>query len=169
MYLLGKSHGQKSLEDYSPWGCKEMDMPEQLSDLTWLVSFKKSEHRHQEHIHLGITMSRAARRQPSRSQGERSCCPTQFTCPVCSCCHYLVLKSCLTLLWPWTVAHQAPLSMGFLRQEHGSGLPFPSPGDLPHPGVKPGSPALQVDSLLLSSWGTQLPIWNLINYERERF
>ena len=48
---------------------------------------------------------------------------------------------------PWTVAHQAPLSMGFSRQEYWSGLPFPSPGDLPNPGIKPGSPALQADSL----------------------
>ena len=43
---------------------------------------------------------------------------------------------------PWTVAYQAPLSMGFSRQEDLSGLPFPSPGDLPDPGIKPGSPAL---------------------------
>ena len=53
---------------------------------------------------------------------------------------------------PWTVAYQAPLSMGFSRQEYWSGLPFPSPGDLPDPGIiKPTyltSPALQVDSLL---------------------
>ena len=48
---------------------------------------------------------------------------------------------------PWTVAYQAPLSMGFSRQEYWSGLPFPSPGDLPDPGVKPGSPALQADAL----------------------
>ena len=48
---------------------------------------------------------------------------------------------------PWTVAHQAPLSTEFSRQEYWSGLPFPSPGDLPDPGIKPGSPALQADSL----------------------
>ena len=59
----------------------------------------------------------------------------------------LVAKSCLTLVTPWTVAHQAPLSMGFSRQEYWSGLPFPSPGDLPDPGIEPGSPALQADSL----------------------
>ena len=47
----------------------------------------------------------------------------------------------------WTVAHQAPLSMGFSRQEYWSGLPFPSPGDLPNPMMEPGSSALQVDSL----------------------
>ena len=43
---------------------------------------------------------------------------------------------------PWTIARQAPLSMGFLRQEYWSGLPFPSLGDLPTPGIKPASPAL---------------------------
>ena len=48
---------------------------------------------------------------------------------------------------PWTVACQAPLSMGFSRQEYWSGSPIPSPGGLPNPGIKPGSPALQADSL----------------------
>ena len=48
---------------------------------------------------------------------------------------------------PWTVAHQAPLSMGFSRQEYWSGLPFPSPGDLPNPGFEPRSPALWADAL----------------------
>ena len=43
---------------------------------------------------------------------------------------------------PWTVAHQAPLSMGFPRQEYWSGLPFPSPGDVPNPGIEPASPTL---------------------------
>ena len=48
---------------------------------------------------------------------------------------------------PWTVAHQAPPSMGFSRQDYWSGLPFPSPGDLPNPGTEPRSPALQADTL----------------------
>ena len=48
---------------------------------------------------------------------------------------------------PRTIAYQAPLSMEFSRQEYWSGLPFPSPGDLPDPGIKPGSPALQANSL----------------------
>ena len=48
---------------------------------------------------------------------------------------------------PCTVARQAPLSMGFSRHEYWSGLPFPSPGDLPHPGIEPRSPALQTDYL----------------------
>ena len=48
---------------------------------------------------------------------------------------------------PWTVAHQVPPSIGFSRQEYWSGLPFPSPGDLLDPGIKPRSPALQADAL----------------------
>ena len=56
------------------------------------------------------------------------------------CC--LVYKSCPTLVSPWTVACQAPLSMGFLRQEYWSGLSLPSPWDLPDPGIEPESPAL---------------------------
>ena len=48
---------------------------------------------------------------------------------------------------PWTVAYEAPPSMGFSRQECWSGLPFPSPGDLPDPGIEPGSPALEADAL----------------------
>jgi len=48
---------------------------------------------------------------------------------------------------PWTAAHQAHLSMRFSRKGYWSGLPFPSPGDLPNPGIEAGSPALQADSL----------------------
>ena len=74
----------------------------------------------------------------------------------------LVTKSCLTFVTPWTVARQAPLPMGFSRQEYWSGLPFPSPGDLPNPGIKPRSPAFQANSLLTElrrhnwrgGWGT---------------
>ena len=58
-----------------------------------------------------------------------------------------VAQSCPTLTSPWTEACQAPLSMRFSRQEYWSGLPFPSPGHPPNPGMEPCSPALQVDSL----------------------
>ena len=54
---------------------------------------------------------------------------------------------------PWTIALQAPLSMGFPRQKYWNGLPFPSPGDLPDPGIKPRSLAMQVDSLLSEPLG----------------
>ena len=50
---------------------------------------------------------------------------------------------------PWTIAYQGPLSMGFSRQGYWSGLPFPSPGDLPNPGIEPRSPTLQADALPL--------------------
>ena len=59
---------------------------------------------------------------------------------------------------PWTVAHQAPLSVEFSKQEYWSGLLFPSPGDLPDPGIKPTAPAIQADSLLLSHQGSQLQL-----------
>ena len=66
------------------------------------------------------------------------------------------LSCVLLLVTLWTVAHQAPLSMGFSRQEYWSGVPFPSPGDLPNPGIEPMSLALQADSLQLSHWRSPL-------------
>ena len=56
---------------------------------------------------------------------------------------------------PWTVAYQAPPSMGFPRQGCWSGLPFPSPGDLPNPGIEPGSPALQANALDLQIYSIE--------------
>ena len=68
--------------------------------------------------------------------------------------HVHVLSRVWLFVTPWTVAHQAPLSMGFSRQEHWSGLPFPPPGDLPDVGMEPTSPASQVNSSLLSHPGS---------------
>ena len=76
---------------------------------------------------------------------------TMYVC-VLSCFSHVQLFVIL-----WTVVCQAPLSMGFSRQEHWSGLPCPPPGDLPDPGIKPASlaaPALPVNSLLLSHQGS---------------
>ena len=68
---------------------------------------------------------------------------------------------------PWTVAHQDPLSMGFSRPEYWSGLPFPSPGDLPNPGIEPRSPALQADALTSEPPGKpELP--RKINYHNHQ-
>ena len=64
----------------------------------------------------------------------------------------LVIKFCPTLTNP--VAHQAPLPMEFSRQKYWGGVPFPSPGDLPVPGIEPRCPILQADSLLLSYYGS---------------
>ena len=71
----------------------------------------------------------------------------------------LVVKSCPMLATPWTVVHQVPLPMGFFRQEHWSGLPFPSPGVLPDPEIEPRSPALQVDSLPIEPPGKPIVHW----------
>ena len=62
----------------------------------------------------------------------------------CKCVSHSVVSDSAT---PWTIAYQASLFMGFSRQEYWSGLPCPLPGDLPNLGIKPGSPALQADSL----------------------
>ena len=75
-------------------------------------------------------------------------------------CHLLFIwwfltKLCLTLETPWTVARQASLFMGFSRQEYWSGLPFPSPGDLPNTGIEPKSPSLaSTDSFPLGRLGS---------------
>ena len=70
----------------------------------------------------------------------------------------MLLFSCLVMsdsfVTPWTVACQAPLSMGFPKQEYWSGSPFPPPGNLPNSEIKPPSPVLQADSLPLSHQGS---------------
>ena len=78
---------------------------------------------------------------------------------------YLCVLSCFSHVWlfltPWNLTLQAPLSMGFPRQEYWSGLPCPPPGYLHHPGSEAASPvipAVLVDSLLLSHWGTLFSI-----------
>ena len=65
---------------------------------------------------------------------------------------------------PWTVAHQAFLSMGFSRQEYWSGLPFPSPEDLPNPGIETRSPALQADTLTSEPPGKPISESDLSEY-----
>ena len=82
---------------------------------------------------------------------------------LCRVCTVLGTQPCLTLVTPWTAARQAPLSMGFSRQEHWSRLPFPSPGDRPDPGIEPTSPALQADSLALSYLGSPKLCFKMIH------
>ena len=74
------------------------------------------------------------------------------------CFFFKLLSRFRLFATPWTVAHQAPPSMGFSRQEYWSGLPFPSPGDLPDPGIEPRSPALQADALTSEPPGKGIPI-----------
>ena len=75
---------------------------------------------------------------------------------------------CNSFVTPWAIACQVPLSTGFPRQEYWRGLPFPPPGDLPDPGMKPTSmsPALQADSL--PSEPSRKPIWNTIHPLKRR-
>ena len=76
-----------------------------------------------------------------------------------SSCHVLVAQLCQTLCNPWTVPCQAPLSMGFSRQEYWSGLPFPPRGDLPNPGIEPASltSSALADKLLITSTTWEAP------------
>ena len=67
--------------------------------------------------------------------------------PEYSFCSVKSLSRVRLFATPWTVAYQTPPSIGFSRQEYWSGLPFPSPGDLPDPGIEPGSPEFQADAL----------------------
>ena len=84
-------------------------------------------------------------------------------------CMHACMLSHFSRIWLfatlWTIALQAPLSMGISKQEYRSGLPSPPPGDLPNPGIKPAVPALQANSLPLSHWGS--PIWygTLIHFQ----
>ena len=89
---------------------------------------------------------------------------------VCTCVYvkycaqnhvYLLVAQLCLFVTPWTVAHQAPLSMEFSRQEYWSFLPFHSPGDLPNPGIKPRPPALQAGSLPSSHQGSPKS-WSLL-------
>ena len=72
-----------------------------------------------------------------------------------NCVKVKLLNRVRLFVTPWTVAYEAPPSMGLFRKEYWSGMPFPTPGDLPEPGIEPASPALQADSLHLSYQGTQ--------------
>ena len=90
---------------------------------------------------------------PCKQEGQvarASWCPAVESLCVCS------VSGVQLFATPWTVAHQAPLSMGFSRQECWSGLPFTPPENVPDPGIEPMSPALQADSLSLSHQGRSL-------------
>ena len=86
-----------------------------------------------------------------------------YECALKFCKKVKLLSRVRLFATPWTVAYQAPLSMGFSRQECWSGLPFPSPGDLPDPGIEPGSPALQADALPSEPPGKQRVTTNKTN------
>ena len=70
---------------------------------------------------------------------------------------------------PWTVAHQAPLSMGFSRQEYWSGLPCIAPGDLPDPGIEPRSPTLQADALTSAAAAAAKLLPTSVGFSRQEY
>ena len=84
--------------------------------------------------------------------------------------HHCVRLSCFSrvrlFVTLWTIAHQAPLAIGFSRQEYWSGLPCPPLGDLPDPGIELKSPALQADSLSRSHWGSPVPNTTFIDFQK---
>ena len=91
--------------------------------------------------------------------GSLSLSPGDLPYPGVPCIESEVMKSLSHVQLfaiPWTVVYQASLSMGFSRQEYWSGLPFPSPGDLPDPRIEPRSPALQADALPSEPPGKQI-------------
>ena len=121
VFLPGELHGQRNLVGYSSWGRKELVTTEDWHYHT-LSSGLRALHGFDQ-VHLATTFWHR---------------------------QYCLVKS-LSRVWPfatpWTVAHQAPPSMGFSRQEYWSGLSFPSPGDLPNLGIEPRSSAFQADAL----------------------
>ena len=101
-----------------------------------------------------IAKNRKQVRCPSIGRWFNICCYTSTVAVV-----HLYVVSFVT---PWTVARQAPLSLEFTRQEYWSGFPFPSPGDHPDIGIKPSSPALQVDYSPLCPQGSPYPYYSAI-------
>ena len=104
--------------------------------LTLLPSEKRSSERSEEYQYLEVSLGKRSLRRCSHLRETEKSGVSKWV---------KVTQSCPTLATPWTVACQTPLSMGF--KEYWTGLPFPSPGDLPYPGIEPKSPALQADSL----------------------
>ena len=119
VFLPGESHRWRNLVGYNPLGHEESDTTERL------------------HFHFSLSA-------------------VLYPVPWFILLHSIYILLCVgarsvshvqLFVTPWTVARQAPPSMGFSRQEYWSGLPFPSRGDLPDPGIKPRSPAFQADTL----------------------
>ena len=121
VFWPGKFHGQRNLVGYSPWGCKELGTTEPVSTAQQQILY----------LYNDIT---------TQSTGPPSVGSNILAGGWPSC----ILSHVLLLTIPWTVAHQAPLSIGLPRPEYWSGLTFPSPGDPPNLATKPASPALAV-------------------------
>ena len=129
------------------WGKSlEKEMATHCNILTWKIpwteahKFSSSSRKHTTDFPDGSV----AKNLPASGRNAGLIPDPRTKIPHTVCVSHLVVSDSVT---PWTVALQAPLSMRFSRQEHWGGLPFPSPGYLPNPGIKPGSLALQANSL----------------------
>ena len=131
-------------EPGSPWGCKESHMTERLHFHFHLLHVNLTQNSQKNSVGRGKLLKLLP---PLHGLNQ----PAGYSPHVCMCVQSLSHVRLFVTLW--TVAHRAPLSMGSPRQEYWSGLPFLSPGDLPDPGIKPGSPQLQADSLPSESPG----------------
>ena len=156
--LPGKSHGWRSLEGCSPWGRWGSDMTERPHFHFSLACIGEGNSNPLQCSCLenprdgaswwaavyGVTQSWIRLKWLSSSTVKadyKRWLPRGWRSEVKS------LSRVRLFATPWTVAYQAPPSIGFSRPEYWNGLPFPSPGDLPNPGIKPVSPALQTDTL----------------------
>ena len=160
VFFPGKSHGWRNLAGCSPWGSQRVGHDWVTNTHTharsygWVVLLYSRNQHHavkqfssnrKERIHHQIahTVSDGVSWGEVSSLGHTGCC----------CC--LLLSRVQLCATPWSVAPQAPLSMGFSRQEYWSGLPCPPPGDLPHPGIKPRSRHCRWILYCLSHQGSQ--------------
>ena len=122
-----------------------------MAGLHWAVCRKGCRHQAGDQ-YLQLQHPRFQRQLHSKISSHQHICQDISSCEICQSFRIQseseVAQSCPTLCDPMDcIAYQAPPSMGFSRQECWSRLPFPSPGDLPNPGIEPGSPALQADAL----------------------
>ena len=145
--LPGKFPRLRSLIGYSPWGRKESDTTERLHfhfsqmEPQFFPGFLTA------CLDLGDLLLRGSLTEVHRHHPALHSNMLQLHSWISNTCLYFSLRFVWLFVTPWAVARQASLSMGFSRQEYWRGLPFPSPGDLTHPGIEPGSPTLQADSL----------------------
>ena len=152
VFLPGEYHGQGSLVGYSPWDRKESDTTGHTAHTVLLWSRRISSYKWLLPASLpsgGVPVAFLLTRSSLRSAGvsDQGCFQRSLVSAL-----ELRKKESEVAQWkevssatPWTVAYYP--SMGFSRQEYWSGLPFPSPGDLPSPRIAPRSPALQADAL----------------------
>ena len=181
--MPGKSHGRRSLVGCSPRGREESETTELLHFHFSLSCIGEGNGNPLQCSCLenprdggawwaalsGVAQSWTRLKQlSSSSNNSQSLFPRKFIRPTYMCMRAKSLQSCLTLCNPMDCSPQAPLSMGFSRQKYWSGLPLPSPGDLPDPGVKPSSPlSAAVAGTLFSSvcCGGRHPLLCLLRWQ----